>query len=421
MKNILLRGAGFENKGAEAMLRTVQREVGRRVPEVCFHVFVPSTEAQFANVSGLFSIVANPSIREKILGVIPFISGYKEFSLKRQNPDFARAVKISRSAAYEISKTKPIDAIIDISGYAYGDAWGVVPCKATWAWLNYCRNYNKPYIFLPQAWGPFEKADIAVWARKFCENADLIFSRDQESSKYLSSLCHQPLDNIHIAPDIAFRFQGAPSNAGASVLRNLGYEVGTRPLIGLVPNMRVHERTPGVGAANKYVQLLVETANYCIEKLGASVLLSPNEIMVPGKTGQDDRFLCGIIQSLINKNEFCFTIREYYPSEIIKSILNHLDLLIASRFHSLVFALSAGIPVMALGWSHKYMELLRSFGLSDYVCPHNQLDKTAVINMLNTAWTERENNKNRIVDVFPDIQQDVDGMFDLVAQVIKGV
>lgn len=417
--NILIRGAGFENKGAEAMLRTVQREVGRRVSGACFHVSTSSVETQFANVSGFSSIVVTPSIREKMLRAIPFINGYKTFVLKRRNPDFARAMKSSRSVAYEISKIESIDAIIDISGYAYGDAWSAVQCKDTWTWLDYCENHNNPYIFLPQAWGTFEKADIAVWTRKLCEKATLLFSRDQESSKYLFSLCHQPLDHIRMAPDIVFRFQGAPSNAGASVLRNLGYEVGTRPLIGLVPNMRVYERTSGVGADNEYVHLLVEIANYCIEELGVSVLLAPNEIMVPGKIGQDDRFLCGIIHSLINRNEYCFTIREYYPSEIIKSVLSHLDLLIASRFHSLVFALSSGIPVMAIGWSHKYLELLSLFGLNDYVCNHDQLDQASVINMLDRAWVTRKDNKKRISDVLPAIQRDVDSMFDLVAEVIR--
>ncbi len=417
MKNILLRGAGFENKGAEAMLRTVQREVGRRVPGACFHVFVPSAEAQFANISGLFS-KSIYSIRQETLGPNLLIKCCQALALLR-NPDFRRAVRDSHGSAREIVKIKSIDATIDISGYAYGDAWSAAPCKNTWVWLDYCRSYNKPYIFLPQAWGPFEKADIAGWTRKLCKNAALLFARDQESFNYLSSLFDKPSDDIRMAPDIVFRFQGAHPSVGASILRNLGYEFGTRPLIGLVPNMRVYERTSDVGADNKYVQLLVRIANYCIEKLGASVLLSPNEIKVPGKIGQDDRFLCGIIQSLINKNEYCFTIREYYPSEIIKSIVSHVDLLIASRFHSLVFALSSGIPVMALGWSHKYVELLRPFGLSDYVCSHDQLDQAAVVNMLNKAWVERENNKNRIGDVLPGIQKDVDTMFDLVAEVIK--
>jgi polysaccharide pyruvyl transferase WcaK-like protein len=417
--NILLRGAGFENKGAEAMLRTVQREVGRRVSETCFHIFVPSPTAQFANVSGLFSITEDFSLRKRILGAIPLVSRYKAYFLKVRNPDFARAEKISRSEAYRMNRIKSIDAIIDISGYAYGDAWNASRCMDTWVWLDYCLHNNKPYIFLPQAFGPFEKTDIAQWARKLCENATLLFARDKESFRHIASLCHKRIDNIRIAPDIVFRFQGAHPNAGASVLRNLGFEFGKRPLVGLVPNMRVYERTSGIGVENNYVQLLIEIANYCIEELEVSVLLLPNEIRIPGDTEQDDRFLCGIIQSLINRNEFCFTIREYYPCEIIKSILNHLELLIASRFHSLVFTLSAGIPVMALGWAHKYLELLRSFGLSDYVCYHDQLDRTAVIGMLNKAWVERENSKKSIADALPTIYKEVDTMFDLVAEAIR--
>jgi polysaccharide pyruvyl transferase WcaK-like protein len=291
--------------------------------------------------------------------------------------------------------------------------------RDTWAWLDYCRHYHKPYIFLPQAFGPFEKMDVAQWARKLCENSTLLFARDQESFKHITCLCHQGMDHMHIAPDIAFRFQGAHPNAGASVLRRLGYEFGRRPLVGLVPNMRVYERTSGIGVDNSYVQLLIEIANYCIEELGASVLLLPNEIKVPGKTTQDDRFLCGIIQSLINRNEYCFTTREYYTSEMIKSMLSHIDLLISSRFHSLVFALSSGIPVMAIGWSHKYVELLRTFGLNDYVCSHDQLERTTIISILNKAWVERKNSKKSIVDVLPAIYKEVDTMFDLVEQSIK--
>ena len=417
--NILLRGAWFENKGAEAMLRTVQRELGQRVLGACFYIFAPSLQTQYANVSGLFSITENPSFRKKMLRAIPLFGRYNAFSLKRRNPDFAKALKISISAAYEIHRLKTVDAIIDISGYAYGDAWNASLSRDTWAWLDYCRHYHKPYIFLPQAFGPFEKMDVAQWARKLCENSTLLFARDQESFKHITCLCHQGMDHMHIAPDIAFRFQGAHPNAGASVLRRLGYEFGRRPLVGLVPNMRVYERTSGIGADNSYVQLLIEIANYCIEELGASVLLLPNEIKVPGKTTQDDRFLCGIIQSLINRNEYCFTTREYYTSEMIKSMLSHIELLISSRFHSLVFALSSGIPVMAIGWSHKYVELLRPFGLNDYVCSHDQLERTTIISILNKAWVERKNSKKSIVDVLPAIYKEVDTMFDLVEQSIK--
>ena len=37
--NILIAGAGFENKGAEAMLRTVQAEVNKRLPDADFFLW----------------------------------------------------------------------------------------------------------------------------------------------------------------------------------------------------------------------------------------------------------------------------------------------------------------------------------------------------------------------------------------------
>lgn len=418
--NILIRGAGFENKGAEAMLRTVQREIGKRISNVSFYVFTAQNQAQVFNSSGIFAIVVTSSLRNKLLHSFPLSKIYTNNKLKRKNPDFACAIKISKTSAFQILKQNNFDVIIDISGYGYGDAWSVERCKNTWAWVKYCKNNNKPYIFLPQAWGAFENKDIAAWTRKNVENAKLFFARDYESKKYLSVLCEKKLSDLRMAPDIAFQFKGANKNVGESILHNLGFKFGKRPIIGLVPNMRVYERTVGEGSDNNYVKLLVEVANYCIEKLGASVLCLPNEIKVLGKSGHDDRFLCGIIQASVNKNEHCFTTRDYHYCETIKSILSNLDLLVASRFHSLVFGLSSGIPVMALGWSHKYVELLMGFGLKDYICNLDQLDKGVVTKKLDTIWADRENIKKKIITVLPGIQQEVDDMFNLVADAIAG-
>ncbi len=415
--DILIRGADFDNKGAEAMLRTAQRELGRRIPYVCFHIFVSSLEAQLANISGLFPVLCS-SNREELLGSNLPIRVRRALTFLH-NSDFRRAMMTSSGEARKMLKIKSVDAIIDTSGYAYGDAWNVDRCKDAWTWIDYCKNHHKPYIFLPQAWGPFEKGDIAEWTRRLCEDASLLFARDKESFNHLSSLLDKPSDKIHIAPDIAFRFQGAHSNIGASILRDVGYEFGTKPLIGIVPNMRIYGRTLGTGSNNKYIQLLVEAANYCINNLGAAVLLLPNEIKVPGKTGRDDRFLCGIIESLVTNNKYCFTIRNYHQSETIKSVISHLDLLIASRFHSLVFALSSKIPVIALGWSHKYSELMTTFGMDGYVCRHDRLDQIVVIDILKQAWKKRKDDKHRIAEIIPAIQRDVDSTFDLVAEVIR--
>jgi colanic acid/amylovoran biosynthesis protein len=48
----------------------------------------------------------------------------------------------------------------------------------------------------------------------------------------------------------------------------------------------------------------------------------------------------------------------------VKSVIGDCDLLVGSRYHALIAALSQGIPVAAIGWSHKYEELLKEANLS---------------------------------------------------------
>ena len=66
-------------------------------------------------------------------------------------------------------------------------AWGKAVVKEP-AWTEYCDVNNKPYILLPQAWGPFENSEIADPTRIICEKASLFISRDDESSRYLAKL-----------------------------------------------------------------------------------------------------------------------------------------------------------------------------------------------------------------------------------------
>lgn len=415
---ILIRGAGFENKGAEAMLRVTQRELSRRIPAAIFHATVLPLEAPFAYRSGITPLFYAPSTRVQILRMLPIISKIPEFLLSKKNPDFAKAIKTNTNAAYEINAIGSVDAVVDVSGFSYSDNWGTGGFRYAWPWLEYCHSKQKPYIFLPQAWGPFEKKDVAHWAKKLCQAADLIVSRDDVSSKYLARLPGYPETEVRQAPDIAFCFQGAPSTLGGAILNDLGLK-RDRPVIGIVPNMRVYERTEGTGAGNRYVKLLVALVDHCIEILGADVLLAPNEIKLPGTPGPDDRFLCGVVATHTRETGHCFTLRNYHYSEAVKSLLGQVDLLIASRFHSLVFALSQRVPVLALGWSHKYHELLRPFGLENFVVDHDQMDTASVISLVETAWQQRETTVVRIRETVPQLKTQVAALFDEIAAMIR--
>ena len=51
----------------------------------------------------------------------------------------------------------------------------------------------------------------------------------------------------------------------------------------------------------------------------------------------------------------------------LKGIFSEAEFVVASRYHALVSAMTQAVPVIGMGWSHKYEELFLDFGISDYL------------------------------------------------------
>jgi len=109
-----------------------------------------------------------------------------------------------------------------------------------------------------------------------------------------------------------------------------------------------------------------------------------------------------------------------YTAEEIKSVIGCSDLVIGSRFHSLVAGLSQGVPVVAIGWSHKYEKLLRSFELGEYVVPFEDAELSYVISKVKSAWEMRDSNTSLVASKLTDVKQKVDETFNKVDSFLKG-
>lgn len=429
---ILISGAGFVNKGAEAMLRTVQMELTKRFPDAEFLLWgIPSISGKLALASGLNTFQL-PFERENSVwnsmglgrgkfawAVIELISSC---NLRNIVQLWHYKQIIYNACSYYVDRNlKDVDALIDISGFAYGDAWNDRGFKRILPIINYCHKRGKPVVFLPQAWGSFEKPVVRNAIREFLNYKNTIFySRDRSSCRHLEKALDKLSGSINASPDIVFNFQGSSQKQGVRILESMGCSL-SRNIVGISPNMKVYDRVPGSGCGNFYLQTLVTFVKHCLENHDVDIVLQANEIDEVNLR-KDDRYLCSLIYAAVNRPDRCFMTRECLTAESSKALIGCFDYLLSSRFHSLVFGFSQGVPGMAVSWSHKYRELLNQFGMGEYVQECPDLDPNVLISMFEHGWHNKDKKRQFILEKMKSIQMKVDDIFDETAsKILKSV
>lgn len=292
----------------------------------------------------------------------------------------------------------PVDAIVDISGFAYSDNWGkqgVTNAKKA-AHIRQCYP-GTPIVYLPQTWGPFEGEELQQYTRQALENA-IVYARDPASMEHLKKLA--PSAHLREAPDLVFSLMYVDKALGIRLLTQAGVDV-SRPIIGISPNMRVYERYPDYLNTLKHY---VELAYAC----NAQPVVLPHEVV---ESGYDDRQICKKFPGI--------GLTGSYNLYEVRSLISTCSLLIGSRFHSLVTAMTMGIPCLGTGWAHKYAELFHEFELSRWLLPM-EMDAGERAARVTEAWETRHTLSQHIQTQVQQTRAQLQTMFDAVAQDLQG-
>ena len=404
------------NKGAEAMLHTARAELAWRLGDAGFYLpsfYSPTGDGAISEAEGAGCelLVDDRSRARKLASAgIAALTDWR----------FAWAALRSPRSVPILLRLRRVDGMVDVSGFAFGDEWGSATARRHLELVKHIVAERRPCIYLPQAWGPFTDAQVAEAARVLCRYARVVYARDRRSHQYLVDLSPDAKGKIRLAPDIAFRFHGASPEVGARLLADLGIRVSEKPLVGIAPNMRVYERTRGYGVRNAYAALLAQVTRYCHDELRAQVVMIPHEIL-ESRTLKDDRYLCALVEEMSrDAGHVTAAMTGEYSAAEIKSVIGCLDLLVASRYHSIVAAVSQVIPTVALGWAHKYDELMRDVGLASYVCDGRTPETQRVCDLVGEAWANRRDVKETLAAQVPPMRESVDAVLDHAADILRG-
>ena len=120
----------------------------------------------------------------------------------------------------------------------------------------------------------------------------------------------------------------------------------------IIPNQRMLDKTDR-SVANNYFQYLINLCTY-FKETGEDVIILNHE-------GVADQQVCHRLSNACNN----LPVIAHWDPVYIKSAIGCCKLLISSRFHGCVSALSQGVPVIASSWSHKYEMLLKEYGVGE--------------------------------------------------------
>jgi polysaccharide pyruvyl transferase WcaK-like protein len=408
--NILLIGANFKNKGAEAMALTAVRELAERHPEARF------TVASYAAKESRPYGEHTETINERTCA-FRLIKNRKDVStfvriIGSLIPSHALRRRIVAGNDY-LTALCEADIVIDLSGFALTDKRPLYRRVVFVSEILTAKIFGKPFIVFTQALGPFDRPASKVLAKIGLPLTDLVCARGESTVAHLESIGLARTTKVIRCADSAYLFRPTPNDRPLTLKR----ADDPRPIIGIVPNTNVYERARVIAGENSYSRLLAATIDHATESLGARVVFICHEHYEDRK---DDRWLAGEAVRLARHGRAIEIISGERSASELKTAIGEVDLLIASRFHSLVAANSLAVPSIAVAWAHKYHELFAEAGVPELVFDATDLDAATFLPQLDSAWARRAEIHRVLVAHHEPLMISARKAFDAVGEVLRG-
>lgn len=373
-------GVGFHGKGAMLMLESVMEEILENIPS--------------AEISTLayndYDLRAKKGLYQRS------IFEYKGIPINF----FTSLIPKKIRAFYGIKVASEVDVVIDASGFTYTDKWPISMIKTINKYYAYLKRNGKKVILMPQAFGPFSDEEYISEVKKLLSYADLIYARDTVSYSYIKELVDD-INKIKISPDFT----------GRVILKNKFKRYDKyRNKIAIVPNMRMFDKTTKRISQNYYDSQKF-TINHLLQKG-----YTPYFMIFDGDGDIE------IARKLNKELELELEIIEEENSLIAKEILGNSYAVISARFHALCSSLSQSIPSISIGWSHKYIELLKEYNVSECMIDSSNYSENLVSDKIDILLDidKRNNVIQRLDKSKIEICDKNNKMWDEVIEFIRG-
>jgi colanic acid/amylovoran biosynthesis protein len=382
---ILLQGAGTNNKGAELMLYAVLQEIERSFPSAVIYLGRSSVPQGRKYLQSKTDIrLFTPPLYWSIINKLRINVLLKKLHLSGflvPNPP-----------------SHHIDYLFDLSGLLFSDQMNLTENKInrlSEALRKYSQKGTK-IVYLPQAFGPTEKKNTKNAIKNLSKYATLVFARENKSYEYLMDSNLIDMNKVKKCTDFTSLVKGVFPN-------EYSHLKGT---VCIIPNRHMIDR--GGITFGEYVEML---RNYisAISNGGRKAFFLNHE----GKNEET------FINKIISQLDFEIEMVSGLNALETKGIISESYMVISSRFHGVASALNSCVPCLATSWNHKYSYLFKDYNMQD--CVLSQMSAELSRKKIE-EFMDSENNmiiREQLELINPTIQQYAKDMWSTIWKLKK--
>lgn len=232
---------------------------------------------------------------------------------------------------------RSFDLVIDTgAGDSFTDIYGGRRLRSLAAMTEFVHRSGLPLVLGPQTIGPFDTHLGALLARNTLRRATLVVARDSASTRAARAL-GRPADLL--STDVVFQLPQPEAIDPLDVVLNIS---------GLLWNTDDH------GSAQQYRRVVDSLIQGLLDR-GRQLTLLPHVLA----SELVDNDMPAVLETA---GKFSLPVAEIADLSDVRQVVGSAQLVLGSRMHACLNALSTGTPAIPLAYSRKFAPLLKDLG-----------------------------------------------------------
>lgn len=283
---------------------------------------------------------------------------------------------------------------------------------------------NKPLAIFAGSIEMFRSKYREMIAKTLLKKVHLITLREEDSYKALDELGIISMVKAQVTADAAFLLRPCSPERVKEIMRQEGLPAHGRPMVGVTLTRQMCERShPEISdIEERYARAIADKATVLdklIEQYNVEIVFVPHCIG-PGKN--DDRLVASDVIRLMKSKDMIKSVVTDFSASELKGLISRCEIFIGERTHSVIAALSQGIPSVCMTFPtdrRTHGIIGGTVGQKEFIYNVERLNPEELLLLIGHLWAKKQDIRTELKGLLPSIKDKALQSASLVQSLIR--